>query len=132
MRRILVSILFVVVAVTGTACDQNPRAARNRVVTMLEDFQKGSGGADGYTAEAIASWAMGREMLSDQGEIARNENGFRTWYEKKGLHWRIKSYEVLDAKPEGNSSFIAIVNVKIEGKPYKIRVIRKSPMEWAD
>lgn len=128
-RRLLASLSVLSVVALG-ACNPVVRQAKTRVETVMEGFQKDGGGSGGYMQAAVAQWAGGPHILSDQDALGKAEVRCKAWADQKGLYRKITSFKVLDAKAEGDTG--SIVTVNIEGKTYQIRVPPRDEMSWAD
>lgn len=130
-RALLSACLLLVLGVS--ACDLGVRKAKARVNAVFEGLQRDAAGGGGYMQSAVASWARGADLLSDQDALAKADEEFRAWAQQKQLYRKIDSYEIVDARPEGGMlSDTAIVSVKVEGTIYRIRVRNEAPMAWAD
>lgn len=129
-RLILVASLLVFLLV-GVGCSMEKDLTRMRVTRMLEHWQLGGLSDDGNSQVAISQWYVGGDAIGDLGQLSLASDKFGAWAREKDLGHKITSWEVTSVTTErGSGAFIAAV--VIEGKGYKIRVLRGEPMTWVD
>ena len=124
---LLVSIVWIGIATT--ACRADSYIARERVKSLLEAWQKGGTGGNGYAQAAITIWAFGGKGMAD-GAMS---DQFDDWRRAKDLYRPILLFEINKVRVDASTQPpTAYVTVTIDGKIYKMKVVRGRPIEWAD
>ena len=105
--------------------------AQRRLNTMLEDMKEGTG-VGPKQETAIGLWYNGSNRL-DNATLATASNQFDHWRQEKDLYRKFDTFTI-DGSEEVKDAAdpTAIYSVTIEGKPYKIRVVKGQPMRWEE
>jgi hypothetical protein len=110
--------------------DNYEELAGKRMKQILTEMQT-AGGDDMKMQLAITLWAKNRRQLDTQ-ELSWASEHFDKFLREKDLYNRVfTNYEVVESKEvEGANPQAAIVTFKIEGKEYRVRVPKDTPISW--
>lgn len=127
--------LCTVIAFLAVSCSTlHEDDARSRVSAVLDGLGKSGGDSrNANTQTAVCMWARGTMFISDELELSRASDAFTLWANEKGIFRKFSNWEITNAASQsGEYGPEVIVSVKVEGRPLKIRVIKKAPLGWVD
>lgn len=110
--------------VMGDAVD----LAKKRVTLVLE----GSVGGQ-EDQRAISQYYKGVDLITGP-ELEAAYDDFVRWMKAKGIHGKIKTWEIVGAEQlekEGAEATTVVVSVKVNGRNLKMRVPHRQPITWA-
>ena len=109
-------------------CSLQKDAAKTRVENVLSGLTKDDQSNEYQTA--TCQWFDGSYTMG-QSDMESALNHFEVWTKQKSLNKPIKSYSIDKVMvQEGLAVPTALVDVTIDGAPYKIRVAKEQPMQW--
>jgi hypothetical protein len=115
-------------AVILTACSLQKDSAKTRVENVLSGLTKDDQ-SSGYQT-AICQWFDGSYTMGES-DLESALNHFQVWVKQKSLKTPIKSYTIEKVTIQSDAMVpTSLVEVTINGAPYKIKVVKEQPMEW--
>jgi hypothetical protein len=105
--------------------------AKKRVDTVLKGMRDEGGTLGIGFQTAVCQWDRGVGFIPDQGDLERALDRFNGWCGEKQLaNRKISGYDVLDASCDASGD-PCVVNVRIEGARYRLRVPDRARISWA-
>ena len=105
--------------------------AKTRVDTILKGLRDEGGTLGTGFQTSVCQWDRGVVVIADQNELERALDRFNNWCaEKQFANRKISGYEVLDASCDASGD-ACLVNVRIEGGRYKLKVPAGGRISWA-
>ena len=115
-------------ALLFAGCSLQKDEAKTRVENVLRGMTRDDQSNEYQTA--VCQWFDGTYTM-DQGDLETALNHFEAWTGQKSLRKPIKSYSIDKVTTQPDSLVpAALVEVTIDGAPYRIKVTKQQPMQW--
>jgi hypothetical protein len=137
-KKVLIGVAAVVFLVIAGRCGLSymftsgeAHSAQERVRRMLDGMKAG-----GNREQAIALWKLGTLHIPGGTEaFSMAATEFEAWEAENALAG-MESYEITGAEVTGETGRLGeatvIVSGKIDGRPFRFRVVQSKPVEWVD
>ena len=137
--RILIS-LMIVMMLTALGCENAHLAkigladdpadlAKKRVDFILKTVKDRDPEKE---QAAVCQWYKGEVYIQDQNEQENAVDGYDSWRREGDIYEGMESYEIVDARPAGNSPDTFYVDVKIDDSKRTLKVPKGERITWAD
>jgi hypothetical protein len=134
MRRTLSAVCLLALASSVAAalgCNVLKRdEARTRAENILNGMKHGY--LDGEWQTAVCMWYDGVVSLADQRELEEATDGFERWLRDAGIQTPIAGYEIVEVTISKGTPPAALVSVRIDGAPHRMRIVKHETVSWAD
>ena len=125
--------LFAALALLPAGCGKMQEdTVRTRVTNVLNGIRDEGGSTGDKLNFAMLTWDGGQrknESISMEGVYDR----FTAWCLEKDINRRITGYEITRVEVQkGSGRLTAVVSVRIEGRPLKMRVAEGERITWVD
>ena len=130
-KKIVWLMVLVISLGVVTGCKQmiQSKQAEDRVATMLECWQRSEGRPTRDEQTATCMFYEGVIVINDRPTLEKAVDKYAEFKTAKNLYRKIETWEVLSATADGDAF---LVEVKIDGEYYTMRVVEDEPITWAD